>query len=117
MGQENLTFAGVHDSFWTHARDVPKMSKIIREEFVKLHEQDWLQKLYDECLKIKGKRQFFSNSDDFSGDSSENSYDDYSESSGNSDSAEVLGDDKKPEFEFKAGPPPQKGTLNLEDVK
>ncbi|KMZ74274.1 DNA-directed RNA polymerase [Zostera marina] len=32
-----LQFAGVHDSFWTHACDVDKMNKILREEFVNLY--------------------------------------------------------------------------------
>jgi DNA-directed RNA polymerase len=32
-----LTFAGVHDSFWTHAGTVPIMNMLLREEFVALH--------------------------------------------------------------------------------
>ena len=35
--EAGLTFAGVHDSFWTHAGTVPKMNKLLREEFVELH--------------------------------------------------------------------------------
>ena len=35
----DLNFASVHDSFWTHAADVPQMNRIIREQFVKLHYQ------------------------------------------------------------------------------
>lgn len=33
-----LTFAGVHDSFWTHACDVDTMNIILREKFVELYE-------------------------------------------------------------------------------
>ncbi len=47
-----LTFAGVHDSFWTHAGDVPEMSKHIREEFIELHSEPLLELLYEE-LKEK----------------------------------------------------------------
>lgn len=39
-GRQGLTFAAVHDSFWTHARDVDTMSSILRDEFVRLHSQD-----------------------------------------------------------------------------
>ncbi|KAI8466914.1 MAG: hypothetical protein J3K34DRAFT_460646 [Monoraphidium minutum] len=34
---EGLTFAGVHDSFWTHAGSVSSMNRLLREEFVALH--------------------------------------------------------------------------------
>jgi DNA-directed RNA polymerase len=30
-------FAGVHDSFWTHAGNVPQMNKLLRAKFVELH--------------------------------------------------------------------------------
>ena len=36
--QEKMTFASVHDSFWTHACDVDKLNVFCREEFVHLHE-------------------------------------------------------------------------------
>ena len=35
--QKNITFAAVHDSYWTHASDVRLMNKILREQFVDLH--------------------------------------------------------------------------------
>jgi DNA-directed RNA polymerase len=38
-----LTFAGVHDSFWTHACDVDTMNKILREKFVELYETPILE--------------------------------------------------------------------------
>lgn len=31
---ENITFAAVHDSYWTHACDVDRMGEILREQFV-----------------------------------------------------------------------------------
>jgi len=46
--EEGLVFTAVHDSFWTHPSDIPKMSRILREEFVKLHKQPLLQNLLDD---------------------------------------------------------------------
>ncbi|KAN0065347.1 DNA-directed RNA polymerase [Thecaphora frezii] len=46
-----LTFASVHDSYWTHAADIDTMSDLIRETFIRLHSQDILQKLRDEFLQ------------------------------------------------------------------
>ncbi|XP_042503770.1 DNA-directed RNA polymerase 3B, chloroplastic-like isoform X4 [Macadamia integrifolia] len=42
-----LHFAGVHDSFWTHACDVDKMNQILREKFVELHSMPVLEKLLE----------------------------------------------------------------------
>ena len=42
------SFAGVHDSFWTHAGSVDEMNGVIREEFVKLHSQPLLEMLKEE---------------------------------------------------------------------
>ncbi|KAG4120810.1 hypothetical protein ERO13_D11G167000v2 [Gossypium hirsutum] len=42
-----LTFAGVHDSYWTHASDVDKMNKILREKFVELYEKPILENLLE----------------------------------------------------------------------
>lgn len=38
-------FAAVHDSFWTHAADIDRMNVLLREEFVKLHDQPLLENL------------------------------------------------------------------------
>ena len=38
----------MHDSYWTHACDVDKMSEIIRETFIALHSSDILRKLEKE---------------------------------------------------------------------
>ena len=35
--EQDITFAAVHDSYWTHANDVSRMNKILREQFVDLH--------------------------------------------------------------------------------
>ncbi|KAG6877418.1 hypothetical protein C0993_007661 [Termitomyces sp. T159_Od127] len=42
---QNLTFASVHDSYWTHASSIDKMSEIIRDTFIALHSSDVLKKL------------------------------------------------------------------------
>ncbi|KAH9299048.1 hypothetical protein KI387_017906, partial [Taxus chinensis] len=38
-----LTFAGVQDSYWTHACDVDKMNQILRENFVELYSNPILE--------------------------------------------------------------------------
>ncbi|KAI6367753.1 hypothetical protein MCOR25_004829 [Pyricularia grisea] len=43
-----LTFAAVHDSFWTHPCDIQKMSNILRDAFVRIHEEDVIGRLADE---------------------------------------------------------------------
>lgn len=47
-GEDGLSFASVHDSYWTHASNVDAMNKHIRDQFVKLHEEDSIQKLKEE---------------------------------------------------------------------
>ncbi|CDP02849.1 unnamed protein product [Coffea canephora] len=42
-----LQFAGVHDSFWTHACDVDKMNQILREKFVELYSMPILENLLE----------------------------------------------------------------------
>jgi len=46
--REGIGFAGVHDSFWTHACDVPALNRIIRSAFIELHSQPILQDLYED---------------------------------------------------------------------
>lgn len=46
--QQGLTFASVHDSFWTHACDVDTMNRILREQFVALHAGDIIKNLKKE---------------------------------------------------------------------
>ncbi|KAL3640220.1 DNA-directed RNA polymerase 2, chloroplastic/mitochondrial [Castilleja foliolosa] len=45
-----LSFAGVHDSYWTHACDVDEMNKILREKFVELYEAPILENTVVEGL-------------------------------------------------------------------
>uniref|UniRef100_A0A8R1DXD5 DNA-directed RNA polymerase n=1 Tax=Caenorhabditis japonica TaxID=281687 RepID=A0A8R1DXD5_CAEJA len=48
-----ITFAAVHDCFWTHANSVDQMNEICRQQFVSLHSQpiveqcsDWFKNTY-----------------------------------------------------------------------
>ncbi|KAH7861977.1 hypothetical protein Vadar_033230 [Vaccinium darrowii] len=46
-----LCFAGVHDSFWTHACDVDRMNRILREKFVELYSIPILENLLESFQK------------------------------------------------------------------
>jgi DNA-directed RNA polymerase len=46
--QHGLTFAAVHDSFWTHPSDVDKLAGILREAFIGLHSVDIMERLKEE---------------------------------------------------------------------
>ncbi|KAI3423445.1 DNA-directed RNA polymerase, partial [Psidium guajava] len=46
-----LNFAGVHDSYWTHACDVDEMNRILREKFVELYEAPILENLLESFQK------------------------------------------------------------------
>ncbi|KAI3816460.1 hypothetical protein L1987_16158 [Smallanthus sonchifolius] len=41
--EAGLSFAGVHDSFWTHSCDVDQMNRILRQKFVELYEAPILE--------------------------------------------------------------------------
>ncbi|KAF8450112.1 hypothetical protein BGX38DRAFT_1092142 [Terfezia claveryi] len=43
-----LTFAAVHDSFWTHPSDVDTLNRVLRDAFITLHSSDLITKLYEE---------------------------------------------------------------------
>ncbi|THH27449.1 hypothetical protein EUX98_g6736 [Antrodiella citrinella] len=43
-----ITFASVHDSYWTHACSVDDMSAVIRDTFIALHTRDILRNLAEE---------------------------------------------------------------------
>ncbi|KAI1795428.1 DNA/RNA polymerase [Ganoderma leucocontextum] len=45
---QGLTFASVHDSYWTHPSSIDQMSAIIRDTFIALHSSDVLKGLSDE---------------------------------------------------------------------
>lgn len=49
--QAGLKFAGVHDSYWTHACDVDEMNRILREKFVELYETPILENLLESFEK------------------------------------------------------------------
>ena len=46
--EENITFAAVHDSFWTHPADIERLNAILREAFIELHSVNIMEKLKDE---------------------------------------------------------------------
>jgi len=45
FGRRGGTFAGVHDSYWTHAADFEELAEVLREEFVKLYSLDLIANL------------------------------------------------------------------------
>ena len=47
-GALGLTFAAVHDSFWTHAADVDSMNGVLREAFIRIHGEDVIGRLKTE---------------------------------------------------------------------
>src|SRR5579871_2286887 len=62
-----LTFAAVHDSFWTHASDVDTMNIVLREAFIKMHSGDLVEKLRNEFMeRYKGHQYYVENEDDLS---------------------------------------------------
>ncbi|KAI1327500.1 DNA-directed RNA polymerase [Xylariaceae sp. FL0255] len=42
---QGLTFAAVHDSFWTHAADVDVMNTVLRDAFIRIHSEDVIGRL------------------------------------------------------------------------
>jgi DNA-directed RNA polymerase, mitochondrial len=40
--RHGVTFVSVHDSFWTHACDVNRLSQFCREQFIALHKEPLL---------------------------------------------------------------------------
>ncbi|KAF9872353.1 putative DNA-dependent RNA polymerase [Colletotrichum karsti] len=45
---QGLDFAAVHDSFWTHAADVDSMNIVLRDAFIRVHEEDVVARLLTE---------------------------------------------------------------------
>ena len=43
-----MTFASIHDSFWTHACDVNRLSELLRDAFVEMHSEDIIGRLREE---------------------------------------------------------------------
>ncbi|KAK3677953.1 DNA-directed RNA polymerase [Recurvomyces mirabilis] len=53
--EEGMTFASIHDSFWTHACDVDRLSILLRDAFVEMHSEDIIGRLKEEFeLRYKG---------------------------------------------------------------
>lgn len=46
--EHGITFASIHDSFWTHASDINNMSRILRDAFVDMHSEDVVGRLRHE---------------------------------------------------------------------
>lgn len=46
-GDAGLHFAGVHDSYWTHACDIDRMNLILRQKFVELYNMPILENLLE----------------------------------------------------------------------
>ena len=44
----DITFAAVHDSFWTHASDIPTLSHLLRDAFVRMHSENIMDRLKEE---------------------------------------------------------------------
>lgn len=50
-----MTFAAVHDSFWTHASDIDAMNGVLRDSFVRIHSDDIMGRLAAEfAARYKG---------------------------------------------------------------
>ncbi|KAF9439303.1 DNA-directed RNA polymerase [Entomortierella beljakovae] len=49
--EEGLTFASVHDSYWTHACDVDVMNEVLRKQFILLHSNNIMKNLEDEFME------------------------------------------------------------------
>lgn len=45
---EGLSFVAVHDSFWTHSKDIDRLSELIREEFVRLYSTPIVELLFED---------------------------------------------------------------------
>ncbi|KAH7031157.1 uncharacterized protein B0I36DRAFT_323305 [Microdochium trichocladiopsis] len=46
--ERGLSFAAVHDSFWTHAADVDTMNTVLRDSFIRIHGEDVIGRLASE---------------------------------------------------------------------
>ncbi|KAF9354098.1 DNA-directed RNA polymerase [Mortierella sp. NVP85] len=49
--EAGLTFASVHDSYWTHARDVEVMNEVLRRQFILLHSNNIMKNLEKEFME------------------------------------------------------------------
>ena len=51
MQAKGKLFAGVHDSYWTHACDIDDLAIELRQQFVNLYSQPILENLVAECAE------------------------------------------------------------------
>ncbi|KAG0203558.1 DNA-directed RNA polymerase [Mortierella sp. GBA30] len=49
--EAGLTFASVHDSYWTHACDVEVMNEVLRKQFILLHSNNIMENLQNEFME------------------------------------------------------------------
>lgn len=52
VNSKGYSFAAVHDSYWTHAANVDDMSRILREQFVRLYETDIIEELRQDLVYL-----------------------------------------------------------------
>ncbi|MCJ1390678.1 DNA-directed RNA polymerase [Xylographa bjoerkii] len=57
--ERGLSFAAVHDSFWTHAADLDTMNGVLRDAFISMHSEDIVGRLaaefaarYKDCMYL-----------------------------------------------------------------
>lgn len=50
--ERKITFAAVHDCFWTHPSDVSTLSTLIREEFIRLHKSDVMENMRNDLMYV-----------------------------------------------------------------
>ena len=50
MKEKRLHFASVHDSYWTHANDIPEMNNLLRSCFVDLYSKPILEDLRESLV-------------------------------------------------------------------
>ena len=55
--EADIAFAGVHDSYWSHAADMDDLGRILRESFITIHQKpllhDLSQQLREQYPKVK----------------------------------------------------------------
>jgi len=51
--RSGITFAAVHDCFWSHAGSVDAMNEVCRREFHRLHSSGLLEDLHDQFSRLK----------------------------------------------------------------
>lgn len=59
--EKDITFASIHDSFWTHASDREELSELLRDAFVHMHRENVIGRLkeefdarYKNCMYLTG---------------------------------------------------------------